>query len=51
MGYKVVAHEEAHEHPVVNDVLHVVEGQVLQVLELVVNVLPETGQLLFAGHI
>jgi len=44
VGDKVVADEEAHEDPVVDDVLHVVEGKVAQLLELVVQVLAQQAQ-------
>ncbi len=44
VGDEVVADEEAHEDPVVDDVLHVVEGQVAQLLKLVVQILAQQAQ-------
>ena len=44
VGDEIIAHQEAHQDPVVDDVLHVVEGQGPELLELVVQVFPQQAQ-------
>ena len=47
MGDEIIAHEESHENPVINDIFNIIEGKVFHVLELVINILPKMTYLMF----
>ncbi len=47
MGDEIIAHEESHENPIINDIFNIIEGKVFHVLELVINILPKMTYLMF----
>ena len=50
MWNEIIPYKEPHQHPVINDVLNVVEGERLQLLELKVKILSASNISLYLFH-